>query len=256
MVGRKQKWWIAAGSAALAVAVVLGIAYAARSDKNPLSNIFPKVLTETFYEFADGSKVCNRVFFFEIDDFLTRETCDRFMSEALAHDMHDSKVGESQSALDMNVRKSTQTWFKHEENEIAKYIKKRVSEVMTNSKLAPCFAGVSADKNFEDVQVVRYSQSGKYDPHFDATECGNDIGVQCVQKQRIATVLIYLNDDFEGGTTRFPNLNVTIEPKKGKALFFWVSDKDSRLVYNETLHGGDPVTRGEKWIATQWIRAP
>jgi prolyl 4-hydroxylase len=252
-IGRR-KWWIVAGIATFAIvafgALVLGTS-------NDFSNtLLPRVLTETFYEFADGSKVCNRVFFFEIDSFLTTETCDRFMIDATNHDMHDSKVGESKSAIDTNVRRSKQTWFKHNENDIAKYIKQRVAQVMSNSKVAQCFEGVSPDKDFEDVQVVRYAQSGKYDPHFDATECGDDVGVKCVSNQRIATVLIYLNDNFEGGHTRFPNLNVSIKPKKGKAVFFWVSDKNSRLVYNETLHGGDPVTSGEKWIATQWIRAP
>jgi prolyl 4-hydroxylase len=64
---------------------------------------------------------------------------------------------------------------------------------------------------------------------------------------------VYLNDGFEGGNTAFPKLGASIVPKKGKAVLFWVSDPETRDLFEETLHGGDPVTEGEKWIATQWV---
>lgn len=247
----KRKWWMLVGAATLAVVMIC----AALTSVQQMPAM-PRVLTETFYEFADGQQVCNRVFFFEIDGFLTADQCDQLRNAAISNNMHDSKVGEEHSSLDYNVRRSTQTWFRHGDNAIVRDIKDKVTKLITNQSLGQCFAGVSPDTDFEDVQVVRYTTHGKYDPHFDATECGDDVGIKCVSHQRIATVLMYLNDDFTGGETRFPNLNIAVKPKKGKAIFFWVSDKMSRLIYNETLHGGDPVTSGEKWIATQWIRAP
>ena len=250
----KRKWWIV-GVATLVI-VIVGTAVFNVTPTTSKATSNPNILTETFYEFADGNTVCNRVFYFELDGFLTHRQCDQLRAAALDNNMHDSQVGESHSALDVNVRKSTQTWFKHHENDVAKFIGDKVYELINTAPLMACFKGVKQDADFEDVQVVRYDTNGKYDPHFDATECGDDIGVRCVSNQRIATVLIYLNDDFLGGETRFPNLNISVKPAKGKAVFFWVSDQSSRLVYNETLHGGDPVTHGEKWIATQWIRSP
>ena len=260
-----KKWVAVAGVVALVI-VVVGVSvmgassFASRMTSDVMVHQDPMVgmvpFAETFYEFADGTKVCNKVFYFELDNFLTPAQCDELRAAAIDHNMYDSKVGESKSSLDLNVRRSTQTWFKHDEHDLAKFIKEKVKSLISSGRLGGCFNGVSADKDFEDVQVVRYAQQGKYDPHYDATECGDDLGVPCIANQRIATVLMYLNDDFEGGETRFPHLNVSVKPKKGKALFFWVSDQRSRLVYNETLHGGDPVRTGEKWIATQWIRAP
>ncbi|TXR88770.1 2OG-Fe(II) oxygenase, partial [Bacillus sp. SH7-1] len=44
-----------------------------------------------------------------------------------------------------------------------------------------------------------------------------------------------------------------VNPRKGMAVYFEYFYQDQSL--NElTLHGGAPVTKGEKWIATQWVR--
>jgi hypothetical protein len=57
-----------------------------------------------------------------------------------------------------------------------------------------------------------------------------------------------------GGETIFPPLGLAITPKKGAAIYFeYVDDKGQ--VDEHTLHGGAPVTAGEKWIATKWMRA-
>lgn len=208
------------------------------------------------FAFADGSKVCNQKFYFEMEGFLSDQHCDTLRELAIAEGMEDSKVGEDKFELDTDVRNSKQVWFKKDANDVARYIHNKVKSLVEGtSQIQSCFKGISANKNFEDVQVVRYGVKGKYDPHFDGTECGDDVGIKCFENQRLATVLIYLNDDFEGGHTRFPNLGISITPKKGSAVFFWVADQSNKLVYQETLHGGDPVLSGEKWIATQWIRA-
>ena len=68
---------------------------------------------------------------------------------------------------------------------------------------------------------------------------------------RISTLVMYLNDVEEGGETFFPKLNLSVHPRKGMAVYFEYFYQDQSL--NElTLHGGAPVTKGEKWIATQW----
>jgi hypothetical protein len=50
------------------------------------------------------------------------------------------------------------------------------------------------------------------------------------------TLMIYLNDDFEGGETRFER--TTIRPDKGMALFF----------VHRLLHEGSAVSRGRKYV--------
>jgi hypothetical protein len=61
-------------------------------------------------------------------------------------------------------------------------------------------------------------------------------------------VFCYLNDvaEEDGGYTHFPNLDLRIIPKKGRALIHFPTDVKGR-VDSRTLHQGSP-SMGEKWI--------
>jgi hypothetical protein len=71
--------------------------------------------------------------------------------------------------------------------------------------------------------------------------------------QRAKTLLIYLNDGFEGGETDFPLLDLRFKGAKGEALMFTnvLADgsPDRRM-----RHAGLPPTAGEKWLFSQWVR--
>lgn len=188
--------------------------------------------------------------YFEIENFLTEQECDNLIQLAILKGVSTSEVNMSEgSQVDENVRISETTWFEHDSNDAVAEIKSKVVNVL--EKMSGCFPSPSK-LDFEPLQIVHYKKGGKYDPHYDGDECTVD---QCKLKlQRIATFLIYLNDDFQGGHTAFPVSNVSITPKKGKLLFFWVADPKTSQIYKETLHGGKVIESGEKWIATQWIR--
>lgn len=72
--------------------------------------------------------------------------------------------------------------------------------------------------------------------------------------QRIATFLIYLNDDYDDGATDFPTLGICHKGRRGQGLLFINAlpdlQPDMRM-----LHAGRPPTRGEKWIVSQFIRS-
>jgi hypothetical protein len=70
--------------------------------------------------------------------------------------------------------------------------------------------------------------------------------------QRVGTVILYLNDVESGGETFFPRLRIVEQAKTGKMLYFKY-DYDAG-VNMKTTHKGMPVEKGEKWIATIWIR--
>lgn len=102
---------------------------------------------------------------------------------------------------------------------------------------------------FEGLQILHYKPGQKFSDHYDyfgPTHPSSD-------NNRICTLIMYLNDVGEGGETSFPRLNLSISPKKGNAVYFEYFYQNEK--YNElTLHSGDPVIKGEKWIATQWVR--
>jgi hypothetical protein len=64
---------------------------------------------------------------------------------------------------------------------------------------------------------------------------------------------VYLNDVQEGGETVFPDRDVTVRPKRGRAVMFrnLLADGSPDV---HSLHAGMPVLAGEKWLATSWIR--
>lgn len=101
----------------------------------------------------------------------------------------------------------------------------------------------------ERPQVLKYDVGQEYKTHHDYFNYPNKF---VSDNDRIATVIVYLNDDFEGGETFFPHLNVRVKPIKGSAIFF--EYKYIRELNEMTLHAGLPVTSGTKYIATTWIR--
>ena len=97
----------------------------------------------------------------------------------------------------------------------------------------------------EPLHILRYAPGQEYKPHTDS--------MPGEANQRSWTVLIYLNDGYEGGQTRFPRLDLTTRGGVGDALIFHNVTGDGRP-NPETLHAGLPVTAGVKWLATRWIR--
>lgn len=88
-----------------------------------------------------------------------------------------------------------------------------------------------------EAEIVRYPTGGLFTPHSDAS---------IAKPYRAFSVLLYLNDDFEGGGTEFPELGFGCKPKKGRLLVF----------PSDVTHGGNPVTSGSKYIIVLWILYP
>lgn len=108
---------------------------------------------------------------------------------------------------------------------------------------------------FEAPQVLHYSVGQQFREHHDFLDPDVAGYADALRRfgQRIATVLVYLNDDYAGGETIFPKIGVTYRGRKGDALFFTNVDSAGRGD-PLTTHAGTPPTRGEKWVLSQWIR--
>lgn len=104
----------------------------------------------------------------------------------------------------------------------------------------------SAVRQGEPLTVLRYSPGQQYRLHHDC--------LPGEANQRVMTLIAYLNDDYDGGATTFPAAEIEFRGNAGDALLFHNVLADER-VDESSRHAGLPVTRGEKWIATRWIRA-
>ena len=175
-----------------------------------------------------------------IHDVLSREQCEAIRE--LGKDLHRANVvhgegravSESRTSDLMYLRYGQTPEIKHLENEIA-----RVSGIPVNQG--------------EALQMLRYQVGQYYRPHNDFFH--NDTPVTRLKKQgqRIATAVTYLNDVEEGGETFFPNLNIRVQPKMGSTVYFEYTDADGKTT-DRCLHSSEPVTQGEKWVVTKWLR--
>jgi prolyl 4-hydroxylase len=97
----------------------------------------------------------------------------------------------------------------------------------------------------EPLQVLRYSAGQEYRAHLDA--------IADEPNQRVLTFLIYLNDDYEGGETNFLASGLRVKGAKGDGLLFRNASK-SGSPDPASRHAGLPVVKGEKFLASRWIR--
>ena len=108
-------------------------------------------------------------------------------------------------------------------------------------------------ENGEGLQVLHYRPGAEYKPHYDYFDPDQPGTPAILQRggQRVATLVIYLNNPARGGGTTFPDVPLEVGPRQGNAVFF---SYERPHPSTRTLHGGAPVTEGEKWIATKWLR--
>jgi prolyl 4-hydroxylase len=112
-----------------------------------------------------------------------------------------------------------------------------------NRRLAAA-SGTAAEQG-EPLQVLRYRPGGEYRPHFDF--------IPGFANPRSLTFLVWLNEDYEGGETHFPTPGLRLKGRTGDGLLFRNTGPDGGRD-PASGHAGLPVTRGEKLIASRWIR--
>tara|TARA_Y100001970_G_scaffold283266_1_gene397957 strand:+ start:1028 stop:1708 length:681 start_codon:yes stop_codon:yes gene_type:complete len=168
---------------------------------------------------------------YSADNFLSDEMCNKIINDAkgsledspLTRKLYNFRTSKTSYNIDDEVDKLIEKYFKCE--------------------------NIASEKT----QVQMYSINNEFKDHFDwFDEIDKDfIGHR---GQRTWTIMVYLNDVDSGGETNFPKLGLNIIPKKGKAVVWNNLHEDGNGNY-EVIHSGKPVTKGEKWIITKWIRS-
>jgi hypothetical protein len=105
----------------------------------------------------------------------------------------------------------------------------------------------------ENLTVLRYRPGEEYRPHRDYRPPGSIERDRPEAGNRQRTICVYLNEPEAGGETEFPVAGLTVAPRAGRAVIFDNLHADGRPD-TDSLHAGLPVQRGEKWLATLWIR--
>lgn len=111
----------------------------------------------------------------------------------------------------------------------------------------------------EPVQVQIYKPGQHYSKHTDSWD--NHAVCNDKTKQRTWTCVLYLNDVEAGGTTTFPQIGTTLHrpsdptraPEQG-TLACWYNVLPNLEANKLTEHQGDPVVRGEKYLANFWYQ--
>ena len=201
-------------------------------------------IVDTYKGFRRMRHIYDNFELWELYNVLTEAECAKIIQISEEYGFKDSTVYKENGKheVDIDYRTSRTVWISNKRDPLMVHISE-LTHLLTELPI----------ENQEHLQVAKYEEGGRFVPHFDV--CVDDKET-CDRHnkgagERIATFLIYLNDEFKGGETSFPNIGLSIQPKRGKAILFWSVDKHERL-HEEAAHQGMPVLEGQKYICTKW----
>jgi prolyl 4-hydroxylase len=175
-----------------------------------------------------------------LNDLLSHDECDALIEEAKPRLQRAMTVDISGKHQVDARRTSEGVFFGIGESPLIKRIEKRIATLLS----------IPVDHG-EGLQVLHYLPGQQYEPHhdwFDPEQPGF-AAITAKGGQRIASLVMYLNTPEAGGGTAFPEIGLTVTAWRGSAVYFAYDTGDTA-----SLHAGLPVSKGEKWIATKWLR--
>ncbi len=159
-----------------------------------------------------------------IDHFLSDRECDDLILFSEQKGYSEADVGLKSGAKMMkNIRDNYRLIY--EDEKLSKDLW-AIAEA-THSFIVDGKSPLGINERF---RFYRYDSGQRFKRHIDGRFKRND-----TEESRI-TFMIYLNDDYTGGETRFND--VVIQPRKGMALFF----------IHEQKHESIPITDGVKYV--------
>lgn len=154
---------------------------------------------------------------------------------------------DGKSKIDTSVRSSLQ-YTLDENHEATNLLHQRINESLLVYKekiiqlnemfqYYPVPGGYGTTSYREAIQILEYSPGQEYKFHHDISNDPNS-----KEYHRQISVILYLNDDFEGGGTEF--INQAYKPSPGYGLIF-----PSNWCFP---HSGQKVLSGKKRVAVTW----
>jgi prolyl 4-hydroxylase len=188
---------------------------------------------------------CERPQLILFGNVLSDSECEQLIERSRSSLRRSTTVNTDDGTEDViQNRTSEGVWYQRGEDAFIERLDRRFA-MLTNSPL----------ENGEGLQILHYPIGAQYRPHFDffpPWQSGS--ALHTVRGgQRVATLIVYLNDVPGGGATIFPDAGITVQARRGHAVYFRYTNRAGQ-VDPLSLHGGAPVTAGDKWIATKWVR--
>ena len=179
------------------------------------------------------------------DNFLDPSLCKPFID--LFSVKKEDRSLDAVTHSDPNETLTYMPEFKFDKNYGAKYLGGNVDPITLNMTDDELFSNVINSvtdlcKTFESeivldyVGVVRWPIGTYMKPHVDDNN---------VHKPDIFAAMLYLNDDFEGGSTMFEDIEV--KPESGKLVIFSNS---------QHLHYVSKVDKSERFVLSFWYSRP
>lgn len=123
-------------------------------------------------------------------------------------------------------------------NDLVMDIKRRIAEITGHNI-----------ENIANPIFNLYSEDDYYEPHIDYI-VNNENCIFPKGGNRVATAILYLNDEYEGGELYFNHLYLRVKPQAGSLVFF---NYNGNLIDYKTLHEVKNIKRGFQYIAVFFI---
>lgn len=176
-----------------------------------------------------------------IENFLTLEECLYYISMIDKNHTRSGVTSHGRERTTTSDYRTSSTCSFPIKDEKVVQLKERISKIVD----LPI-------ENGESLQGQLYKPGEYFKEHTDYFDPGSYENHCLSSGQRLKTLMIYLNEDVEGGGTHFKRLNKTFYPTTGTALL-WDNVIDGKT-NPDSLHEGMPVNSGSKYIITSWWR--
>lgn len=178
--------------------------------------------------------------FLLIQQYLDTDICEQLINTI---NQQSSKKAEIQDINNANISVVSE----HRNNEIAS-LGSQTNQIHSAFKSlfrnqVPQYYGKEIS-HFEVPQALKYTEGGFYQFHADSENWNNETKKWEKKINRDVSLLLYLNEDFEGGEIIFPNFNFKLKPKKGMLLCF---PSDHRYI-----HKAEKTTSGKRYVIVSW----
>lgn len=168
----------------------------------------------------------------KIDNFLTPEECSDYiqMSESIGFEEALIQTRGNGQVMNKEVRDNYRVIL--DDKDLAEKLWSRISELDIPDYLDDHDVLWTPDGLNERFRFYRYEYGQQFKRHADGSFKRSEDEISFV------TVLLYLNDDFNGGETQFFYPHDVVTPKEGMLYLF----------KHKQLHQGNPVTTGRKYV--------